>query len=269
MIAARNAFLMSGGSSTPIARDYVQNGLVAMWDGIENAGWGVHEDNPATWKELVGTIPFPVSRGSSTWGNSYIQNTTSSVLKIGNKAGTKNNNELRNWFQNAGIFGTSSGYNLPLVGDYTLETVVAMTPAVTSYALSFGFDFFSASQRFSFVCGNVYSGSNRVFFVPANNWSSTAWNNAFYIDNLLGKPVSYSGIARVSSGGTFFANGNVVYAGTTAWPSNRTWDYRYAAQMVLWPHDYLYCVRLYSRALTAAEVAANYAIDAARFGLSA
>jgi hypothetical protein len=28
-----------------------------------------------------------------------------------------------------------------------------------------------------------------------------------------------------------------------------------------------YCIRLYNRALTAAEVAANYAIDAARFGL--
>ena len=25
------------------AKDYAQNGLLAMWDGIENAGWGVHD----------------------------------------------------------------------------------------------------------------------------------------------------------------------------------------------------------------------------------
>lgn len=35
------------------ARNYVQDGLVAMWDGIENAGYGVHSDNPLDFVELV------------------------------------------------------------------------------------------------------------------------------------------------------------------------------------------------------------------------
>ena len=38
----------------PTARDYVQDGLIAMWDGIENAGWGVHDPNATTWKDLTG-----------------------------------------------------------------------------------------------------------------------------------------------------------------------------------------------------------------------
>ena len=38
----------------PTARDYIQDGLVAMWDGIENAGWGIHDPNATTWKDLVG-----------------------------------------------------------------------------------------------------------------------------------------------------------------------------------------------------------------------
>ena len=54
MIAARNSFLMGGGSSTPTARDYVQDGLIAMWDGIENAGWGVHDAAATVWKDLSG-----------------------------------------------------------------------------------------------------------------------------------------------------------------------------------------------------------------------
>ena len=37
----------------PTARDYVQDGLIAMWDGIENAGWGVHDPNATVWKNLI------------------------------------------------------------------------------------------------------------------------------------------------------------------------------------------------------------------------
>lgn len=38
----------------PTASDYIQDGIVAMWDGIENAGWGVHDANATVWKDLVG-----------------------------------------------------------------------------------------------------------------------------------------------------------------------------------------------------------------------
>ena len=45
-------------SAKPTARDYIQDGLVAMWDGIENAGWGKHDENATNWVDLVGgTIP--------------------------------------------------------------------------------------------------------------------------------------------------------------------------------------------------------------------
>ena len=40
--------------AVPTARDYIQDGLIAMWDGIENAGWGVHNPNATEWKDLVG-----------------------------------------------------------------------------------------------------------------------------------------------------------------------------------------------------------------------
>ena len=36
------------------ARDYVQDGLVAMWDGVENAGWGLHDSATTNWVDLVG-----------------------------------------------------------------------------------------------------------------------------------------------------------------------------------------------------------------------
>lgn len=38
---------------TPTAANYVSSNLIAMWDGIENAGFGVHDGSAATWKNLA------------------------------------------------------------------------------------------------------------------------------------------------------------------------------------------------------------------------
>ena len=43
------------------ARDYVQDGLVAMWDGIENAGYGIHDTNATTWKNLIGDMAWDMT----------------------------------------------------------------------------------------------------------------------------------------------------------------------------------------------------------------
>ena len=43
---------------------YVQDGLVAHWDGIENAGAGVaHDPAATTWKDLVGGREFTLTAG--------------------------------------------------------------------------------------------------------------------------------------------------------------------------------------------------------------
>jgi len=46
---------------TVTAADYVQDGLVALWDGVENAGWGVHDDSVSVWYDLVSGIPISYS----------------------------------------------------------------------------------------------------------------------------------------------------------------------------------------------------------------
>ncbi len=43
------------------AAHYVQDGLVACWDGIENAGAGVHADSLSQWVDLVGGRSFTPS----------------------------------------------------------------------------------------------------------------------------------------------------------------------------------------------------------------
>ena len=41
-------------SSAYTARDYAQNGLAAMWDSVENIGWGEHSDTASAWADLSG-----------------------------------------------------------------------------------------------------------------------------------------------------------------------------------------------------------------------
>ena len=60
-LAVRTGAWAKAGGELPTARDYVQDGLIAMWDGIENAGWGVHDPNATVWKDLIGgeTVSSP------------------------------------------------------------------------------------------------------------------------------------------------------------------------------------------------------------------
>jgi len=38
-----------------------------MWDGIENAGWGVHDENATIWVDLVGGVEWRVFGGAFHW----------------------------------------------------------------------------------------------------------------------------------------------------------------------------------------------------------
>ena len=50
----RERFLSVAQEQGPSAADYVQDGLLVQWDGIDNAGTGVHDPTATTWKNLKG-----------------------------------------------------------------------------------------------------------------------------------------------------------------------------------------------------------------------
>ena len=47
-------FVSAAQEPLPTAADYVQDGLLVQWDGIDNAGTGAHDPNATTWKNLAG-----------------------------------------------------------------------------------------------------------------------------------------------------------------------------------------------------------------------
>ena len=54
MIAERQIAFGRGAKKGLSAKDYIQDGLVAMWDGEWNAGGGKHNTNATMWKDLTG-----------------------------------------------------------------------------------------------------------------------------------------------------------------------------------------------------------------------
>ena len=53
------------------ASAYVQDGLIAQWDGVENAGVGVHNKKATTWKPLVGSGEFIFPNGANVVSNCF------------------------------------------------------------------------------------------------------------------------------------------------------------------------------------------------------
>ena len=61
MMMAVAACVCALGAMAATTDDYVQTGLVAMWDGRENAGPGRHNLNVTVWKDLVGGREFKLN----------------------------------------------------------------------------------------------------------------------------------------------------------------------------------------------------------------
>ena len=54
-------------AATYTSASYVQNGLIAQWDGIDNAGTGTHDPNAKVWKDLKGSLDMTLNaKGSWT-----------------------------------------------------------------------------------------------------------------------------------------------------------------------------------------------------------
>lgn len=222
LIADRNG-MVSTKKSAPTARDYVQTGLVAMWDGIENVGYGQHDDAAITWKDLVGSDDQTIS-ASSPWfwtDNSYKVESPNVYQNIANSSGGTDPTYAEVCFRN-GVPPSGEKFVLHFRGQKCL--------AVGAYT-NIGGGFLKYSS--------LSEGTHSV---------GIDWTAPKVTDN--GVELSGSG-----SAGTWYSSNvslQIGYFGNNRYPF----------------YGELFSIRLYSSALTAAEIAANYAVDSIRFNLT-
>lgn len=220
--------------SLPTARDYVQDGLIAMWDGIENVGWGLHDEHSLDWYDLIGGRILQTS-----------ENTFDAIgLNFSGSGGIVPSPDIR-------LFGSdATDGHLEVVLTKTGDSAADIPIAGAWNSGLFVMSDYSGRQKYLQFANNNY-GRVPVDSVKDVHSMSCAYNGTSY------PPHMYANAIEVFKDGSAngWSNSGVLRVGSGATKSYYPF------------HGSIHSIRVYSRELTPAEVAANYAIDQRRFSL--
>ena len=215
--------------------NYVQTGLIACWDGIANAEAGAHADNAAVWKDIVGGYEFALTNVTvEENGMNFVGDATSyGTLSA---AGT------------AATFDAAKNGTMEVVfvsRNASVPQVLVQTPA--GNGMTFGY----SSGNKAIV---PFSGSVQKPAFPFSIGTSMHSFSVRFSSGASTSPAFADGSSLNTTGGGYWSPGE----GDETFVGNR------ASKANGFPGT-IYCIRLYSRQLTAAEIVANHAVDALRF----
>lgn len=208
---------------------YITDGLIAMWDGEWNAGGGVHDPNATTWKDLAGNADLTMSGAVINANNIFFRRDTPQAYATGNIPYPYGTIEC--------IFSVGSqGYCVVSIGN----------SAYTGWGIC----------RFAAKIADTYDAASG----PYINYSTNG--------EVVSVAMTKDGVSPATTG--IYKNGAAHQDGTVAAGSR----YNAGVNSINAPTNQprcsdvtMYALRIYSRTLTASEIARNYAIDKARFGL--
>ena len=227
--------------TTYTSASYVQSGLIAQWDGIDNVGTGTHDPTATTWKDLKGNLDMTLNAKGSWTGNNAL-------------------------YVSGGGAGAQGADKTPAYK--TIEIVFKMMTGDGRIIFSSGIgnrfvvvDTNSSDNRFDgkflYFNGDLSSGDadKRIYWFLDKN--AVCFAAATYGDSKLSN-VYFNGAVR--NDGTMRNNwgvgdGKVAVGGRSITVANTSYP---------WVGE-VYAIRLYDRVLTAEEIASNSAIDKARF----
>ncbi|MBR4611585.1 MAG: hypothetical protein IKO40_02610 [Kiritimatiellae bacterium] len=223
------------GEQMPSSADYVQDGLVAQWDGLDNADKGTHDPTATVWKNLADT------------GSDYDLTLT--------------NNATWNTEGRALVANGLSAFAPVNAPEYkTIEVVCKRTN-------SGGRILFNSGRKAQFVLFDTGS-SMRTYFsgdTSANGKKTKPMLQPFSASEINFFAARYDDNGNVAS---VFKDANQREEGTywNEWNPGTgiTVGGRIAASDYPW-YGEVYAIRLYNRRLTKAELARNHRIDCKRF----
>lgn len=235
----RRRSLIEASSISPITpSDYVQDGLIHMWDGEINDGVG-HSTTLSTWKDLVGNIDLTVSENAII-GDKYIGNDTVQgyIASYSSRISCKT---MQIVFKR-NSFDTSRT-------TFVLSNRQADTRVNGNFHFNYGnlgYLYFESLATISNRRGVPMPLNDMNIHTVSASWSSNSSGASLGYDNTCYTMVSsLSGTGR--NGATNFLIGSNENGGTYTLLGN------------------IYCVRLYDRVLTAEEIIKNQKIDLIRF----
>ena len=234
LINLRNALMAGKKWKNP----YVTDGLVAMWDGEWNAGGGVHDPNATTWVDLSGNGHDLLLSGTASFGADHAE--------LDAKGFFYKNTDVSSFFAQTGLTAQvvstkiGEGDNRGLYSIGLDSRFLWMWNSFEQGGTNMTFSKFLYAINVGTTYPNIAIGAITSFTMTHVDGVANTFVNKT-ADRTVNVPfVSVSGTERIAIG---------VIQNYTKFKGN------------------IYCVRHYSRALTASEIAANYAIDKERFGL--
>jgi hypothetical protein len=237
------------------AKSYVQKGLVAHWDGIENAGYGKAHDNAATsWTELTGNGPDITNPSGST----VVDDGLTVVRASGTTVDKANAKKILDAYCS---------------GNYTAEVVFDKTKATPNSSKGY-----ENKICVMLMFGRAYSwmgtfGDTQMGINPMTSGGEGDLNGGTYITakTTLGRhslSCSQAGSESIVRVDRDLIARKTVTVGTQdrahGFGFNRAWYEDYGLDGIY------HTIRIYDRALDETETAVNYAVDQVRyFGKSA
>lgn len=223
-------------SQTLTTASYVQDGLIAMWDGIENAGRGRHDPLAKVWKNLAGEPDAVPAEGLAAWGD------------------------------NSALFG---------IGRYYLVNTLFGKPQQVTVEVCHHAEPLPTGSNFSalFSCcqfgGLGFQGSN------GSDWLASVANPAggYYSEIKLPKLRGKAETLAFTVDDTFITYRNAKMFGMVSEIKGIRYNEAHVFQIGRDPGNTgdiageIFSIRLYSRPLSADEIRRNYEVDRVRFGL--
>ena len=245
LIASRNGFAVK----FPItAKNYVQSGLVAMWDGIENIGWKKHDSNTTTWKNLAGddTYDITLTNKAKFVADAMEVAATGGRIAYGSTALPRNDN-LYHYEIVVSYDGVFSGNLMVFTGGgmFTASGASRLCSPVVFYVSS-------QYKRKGFVFG-----SPATLYRLDTDYTWTGKHQASGTHDFM----SYDGqpLSEVIFSDTFISmesNNTIMFSFAN---SNRTYDMPIGFR--------IHALRIYSSRLSESDRLSNYAVDKTRFNL--
>ena len=255
----------SAPTQIPSVADYVQHGLIGLWDGLDNIGIGEHIDGNTPWVNLVSGEVLNVE-GSYFFDGNHLDMTSNAV----GLTTPFNNSDFRSAWQAAVD-----------AREYTYEVVqgVYSSPGYVSFTKSL--IIVLDVNPYGFLI-QTYANGDRVLANANGSGSGYYWldrvtpNGGGMDDHTLTYVASPSGEKRVAAEAYVdgrFGKGAVLPTSSVAdedisFVSMRNNPIRLGRSSYnLQSADRVYAIRFYNRALSEAEIAYNRMLDRRRFGI--
>ncbi|MBQ7190780.1 MAG: hypothetical protein IJR99_15325 [Kiritimatiellae bacterium] len=242
LVAVTATFRQSGQLT---AYSYVQKGLVACWDGIDNAGTGEHDPTIRVWKDLTGngyngTLGAAVTWAANGWQNEENEKPISLGYTLSGVTATReftveftatpSRAPCREIFFGQFKYPSSGGLD-------TMNLERKADGKLRCYYNNGEVDFASA--------GTISANETASFTVTTTPSKQTVWKNGVKDLEQTAKTISK------------LAPGVPTYIGAEDDDSSSRMGYNF--------HGTYHACRLYDRVLTDAEIAVNNAVDAIRY----